>query len=309
MKPLKPRKLVPGDLIGIAAPASWGSRKEGEKAASVLEGLGFRIRLGDAYARQYGYLAGTDEERATELNALFADPEVKAIVCARGGYGTGRIADLLDYAMIRANPKAFWGYSDITFLHLAIGQRTGLVTFHGPMLIDLGNEEPHPLDIANFKGLLEPALFRYEETFSPLQAWTPGIAEGAVTGGNLSLLVSTLGTPYEWDTNGKLVLLEDIGEEPYRVDRMLNQLKHAGKFDQAAGFLIGDFKDCIPAKRKESLTLEQVFIDHLLPSGKPCLSGFRIGHCSPHIAIPFGVPMRMDTAAKRVEGLEAAVQS
>ncbi|WP_040949985.1 S66 peptidase family protein [Gorillibacterium massiliense] len=306
---LKPVALARGDTIGIAAPASWGERENGLRGAGILAGMGFNVRLGQAYSRRYGYLAGTDEERAEELNTLFADPGIKAILCARGGYGTGRIAELLDYDLIRNNPKVFWGYSDITFLHIAVGQYTGLVTFHGPMLIDLGKEDVNPLTIHNFSMMLAPPKrFRYTEEISPLTVLSAGEATGLLTGGNLSLLVSTLGTPFEWDTRGKIILLEDVGEEPYRVDRMLNQLRQAGKFRDAEGILIGDFCESGAAKGTNSLTLAQVFADQLLPSGKPCMAGFKIGHCSPNITIPLGIRVKMSTREKRVDGLESAVR-
>ncbi|MFD0696161.1 LD-carboxypeptidase [Paenibacillus sp. GCM10027628] len=304
---IKPRRLSPGDTVGITAPASPVDWEQTIAAASYLERLGLRVRLGSTLSEQYGYLAGTDEQRATELNAMFADPDIKAIICARGGYGTGRIADRLDYALIRANPKIFWGYSDITFLHAAIGRCAGLITFHGPMLIDLGKEDLHPLTVQNFETLLRPSVLRYTEEISTLQALVEGEAYGSLVGGNISLIASTLGTPYELDTKGKILFMEDIDEEPYRLDRMLNQLKQAGKFADAAGILICDFNNCVPNKRKVSLTLEQIFNDHIVSAGKPTLSGFKIGHCSPNIAVPIGIAARMSTFDKVLECTEPGI--
>ncbi|WNQ13940.1 LD-carboxypeptidase [Paenibacillus aurantius] len=309
MERIKPKRLLPGDTVAVTAPASWGDRDKTEAAAGYLERLGLNVILGETTRKKHGYLAGTDAERADELNRLFADESVKAIVCARGGYGTGRIAPMLDYAAIRANPKIFWGYSDITFLHSAIGRYAGLVTFHGPMLIDLGREDLHPATLEGFRMMLEPVVPAYGEELSPLQVLVEGEAEGELTGGNVSLLTSTLGTPYEIDTRGKILFLEDIDEEPYRLDRMFNQLKQAGKFDDAAGIAICDFHNCEPNKRKESLTLEQVIGDHILTSGKPTLAGFRIGHCSPNAAVPVGIRARLSTRKKLLEGLEPGVQA
>jgi muramoyltetrapeptide carboxypeptidase len=303
---IKPRRLRPGDTVGITAPASWGDRDQIKQAASCLEKLGLRVRLGDTLSMQHGYLSGTDEQRARELNEMFGDPEIQAIICARGGYGTGRIADRLDYDLIRANPKIFWGYSDITFLHAAIGRYAGLVTFHGPMMLDLAKDE-NPLTVQNYDTLVHPSVLRYTEEISPLQTLVEGEALGPLVGGNLSLLVSTLGTPYELDTKGKLLFIEDIEEEPYRVDRMLNQLRLAGKFADAAGILVCDFHDCVPSKRKISLTLEQIFQDHIVTAGKPTLSGFKIGHCSPNIAVPVGIEARMSTYEKLLECTEPGV--
>ncbi|AJY76764.1 S66 peptidase family protein [Paenibacillus beijingensis] len=307
MDSVKPHALVPGDTIGITAPASWGDREKTEAAAAYLEQLGLSVKFGETLSRRYGYLAGTDEERAQELNAMFADPDIKAIICARGGYGTGRIADLLDYDCIRANPKIFWGYSDITFLHTAIRSRTGLVTFHGPMIICLTDKDIHPLTLKSFDQLIRPDRMVYTEKISPLHTLVEGEARGPIVGGNLSLLVSTLGTPYELDTKDALLFIEDIDEEPYRVDRMLNQLRQAGKLSDAAGILVCDFHNCEPKKREASLTLTQVLEHHIAAAGKPALAGFKIGHGSPNITIPIGVMADMNTNEKKLECLELAV--
>ncbi|MGU3472939.1 LD-carboxypeptidase [Paenibacillus sp. D51F] len=305
---IRPRKLQPGDTVGIPAPASPGDREQAEAAAGHLRRLGLNVKLGRTLSLRRGYLAGSDEERAEELNGLFADPDIAAIICARGGYGTARIADRLDYGLIRRNPKIFWGYSDITFLHSAIGRLSGLVTFHGPMMIDLkelpdgedgaGHARPHPLTLEGYNGLLAPHNLHYTEEIAPLRVLVPGEARGPLAGGNLSLLVSTLGTPYEIDTRGRLLLIEDIDEEPYRVDRMLCQLKQAGKLDDAAGIVVGDFHNCEPSKRKESLSLDEVLADYIVPAGKPAMAGFRIGHCSPNIAVPLGVEAVLNTSGR-----------
>lgn len=306
---IKPRRLSPGDTVGITAPASWVDTEQVKEASTILEKMGLHVRLGDTLTKQHGYLAGTDQARAAEMNAMFADPAIKAIICARGGYGTGRIANLLDYDLIRANPKIFWGYSDITFLHAAMGRFAGLVTFHGPMLIDLGKEDLHPLTVQNYETLLHPSVLRYTEEISPLQTLVEGEAFGPIVGGNLSLIVSTLGTPYELDTRGKLLFIEDIDEEPYRLDRMLNQLRLAGKFADAAGILICDFHNCVPSKRKVSFTLEEIFKEHIVSAGKPTLSGFKIGHCSPNIAVPLGIGARMSTYEKLLACTEPGVEA
>lgn len=308
-KRIKPPRLAAGDTVGITAPASWGERSRIERAAGYLTRMGLNVRFGGTLSGQYGYLAGTDEERAAELNALFADPDIRAIVCARGGYGSGRIADRLDYDRIRDNPKIFWGYSDITFLHTAIGNRSGLVTFHGPMLTCLAEEQVHPLTLQGFEQLFHPKPVVYTETISPLCALVEGEAYGPLVGGNLTLLVSTLGTPYELDTRGRILFIEEIDEEPYRVDRMLNQLRQAGKLADASGILVCDFHNCEPNKYNISLTLEQVIRHHIVQAGRPALAGFRIGHCSPNIAVPLGIEARMSTAQKKLEFMEPAVEA
>lgn len=306
---VKPRPLLPGDTVGITAPASWGDWEKAKAAASYLEQLGLTVQFGATLSKQHGYLAGTDEERARELNAMFADPGIKAIICARGGYGSGRIAGLLDYDVIRNNPKIFWGYSDITFLHSAIQRQAGLITFHGPMLICLSGEDVHPLTLRSFDQLVQPEVFRYTEQISPLHTLVEGEARGPLVGGNLSLLVSTLGTPYEPDTTGALLFIEDIDEEPYRIDRMLNQLLQAGKLADAAGILVCDFHNCGPNKRKASFTLEEVLEHYVVQAGRPAMSGFKIGHGSPNIAIPIGAQAVMNTVEKKLECLELAMEA
>lgn len=306
---IKPAQLVPGDRIGVVAPASTGSSEQAIKAAQYLESLGFQVEFGQSLNRAYGYLAGTDQERADEIHQMFADKQIDGIFCVRGGYGSPRIADLLDYDLIAANPKVFWGYSDITFLHVAMYQKAGLITFHGPMLSsDIGAADVHPMTLQTLEQVMLPKRMEYTEAIAPLQVLVEGEAEGELIGGNLSLLVSTLGTPFEVDTKGKLFFIEEIEEEPYRVDRMLNQLRQAGKFDDATGIMICDFHDCGPKKRQVSLTLDQVFEDHIIPAGKPTLSGFKIGHCSPTLAVPIGVEARMSTYEKSLICLELGVR-
>ncbi|MFS0662886.1 LD-carboxypeptidase [Bacillus mojavensis] len=303
----KPNALKKGDTVGVIAPASPPDPKKLETALLFLEELGLQVKLGKALKNQHGYLAGQDDERLADLHEMFKDQEVKAVLCACGGFGTGRIASSIDYSLLCKHPKIFWGYSDITFLHTAIHQNTGLVTFHGPMLSsDIGLEDVHPLTKASYQQLFQETAFTYTEKLSPLTVLVPGKAEGALVGGNLSLLSSTLGTPFEIDTRGKLLFIEDIDEEPYQIDRMLNQLKMAGKLSDAAGILVCDFHNCIPVKREKSLTLEQVLEDYIVSSGRPALRGFKIGHCSPSIAVPVGVHAAMDTAKKTVV-IEAGV--
>ncbi|SFS57544.1 muramoyltetrapeptide carboxypeptidase [Paenibacillus sp. 453mf] len=301
LKPIYPEPLGAGDTVGIIAPASPGDAARITKAANYLLGLGLQVQFGETVYSEYGYLAGEDQDRADELNAMFANPDIKAIVCARGGYGTARMADLLDYELIQRHPKFFWGYSDITFLHNAIFQRTGLITFHGPMLTCLASDLVDPLTLEGFKLLFGKDVPSYTEAISPLEVLIPGTGAGPIVGGNLSLLVTTLGTPYEIDTTGKLLLIEDIDEEPYRIDRMLNQLLQAGKLTEAAGIIVGDFHHCDPVKRASSLSLDEVIRHYMTKAGRPAVSGFRIGHCSPNIAIPLGLPALLDTNRKLLQ--------
>src|SRR5690625_757729 len=192
--------------------------------------MNLKVKIAPHVEKVHGYLAGTDEERLNDLHMMFEDESIKAIFCARGGYGTGRIAPYIDYELIKNNPKIFWGYSDITYLHSAIRQKTGLVTFHGPMIAsDVGESNFHPISKLSFQQLFEPIILTYNENISPLTVISEGEATGEIAGGNLSLIVNTLGSPFEVDLNNKLLFIEDIDEPPYRIDSFLCQLKNAGK--------------------------------------------------------------------------------
>lgn len=297
---IKPNRLRKGDTVGVIAPASPPNQENLERGIAFLREMGLNVKVGKAVAKKYGYLAGTDHERLDDLHAMFLDTEVKAIICASGGYGTARIAPYIDFEIVKKNPKILWGYSDITFLHTAIRQEAGLVTFHGPMLgSDIGKEGTHHLSKEGFKQLFEPKELIYSEELSSLETLVSGQAQGELIGGNLSLLVSTLGTKYEIDTNGKILLIEDINEEPRSVDRMLNQLKMAGKLDAVTGILVGDFCDCT-SKREFSLTLDEVIAHYVQLANKPALKGFQIGHCNPHISVPLGVKATFSTDDKRL---------
>ncbi|MBP2076201.1 S66 peptidase family protein [Oceanobacillus polygoni] len=297
---IHPMRLQKGDTIGVTAPAGPPDQEKLQRALAFFNELGLRVKLGRNIMKKLGFLAGTDEERLSDLHEMMADTKVKAIVFARGGYGTGRIADRIDYELIRQNPKIIWGYSDITYLHTAIRQQTGLITFHGPMLAsDIGKNDFDPFSAQLFKQLFIPTQLDYTEVISPLKVYAPGEATGQLIGGNLSLLVSTLGTPYELETAGKLLLLEDIGEEPYRIDGMLNQLRLAGKLRDAAGVILADFAEADPTVNP-SLTLEEVFMDYFSAFPGPVMSGFKIGHCFPHFSVPLGVNAKLSTAEKRL---------
>lgn len=295
---LYPKRLIQGDTIGIIAPASPPNMDKLQKAIPFFERQGLHVLLGEYIDSQKGYLAGSDEERLADFNQMIANQKVKGIFFARGGYGTGRIVSQIDYELIKSNPKIIWGYSDITYLHTAIRQETNLVTFHGPMAAsDVGDETFDQLSAALFNQLFEPTVLCYKEPISELNVLVHGQATGKLVGGNLSLLCSTLGTPYEIDTKDKLLFFEDIGEAPYRIDSMLNQLNYAGKLADAAGIVVGDFKDCDP-KGKPSLHLDEVFEHYLARLTCPVMTGFKIGHCFPHFSIPLGSEATLDTAAK-----------
>ncbi|MBM7552792.1 S66 peptidase family protein [Thalassobacillus pellis] len=293
-----PNRLLPGDTVGVIAPASPPDLKNLQQAIIFLEELGLRVKVGESVDLVHGYLAGKDTDRLDDIHQMFSDQDIKAVICAGGGYGTARIAGLIDYEVIRKNPKIFWGYSDITYLHTAIRQETGLVTFHGPMLSsDIGKESCHALSKQSFLQLFYPKDLHYSSRLSELAVISEGVASGELVGGNLSLLISSLGTPFELKTKGKLLLLEDIDEAPYRIDSMLNQLKAAGKLEEAAGVVVGDFHNAVPANNKPSLELSEVLDHYLKGVNKPVIKGFKIGHCQPHFAVPLGVHAKLSTTA------------
>lgn len=296
---MKPRRLKQGDTIGIMAPASPSDIKRLERAVPFFERMGVHVNFGKTINLMHGYLAGTDTERLKDFHQMIADSTINAIMFARGGYGTARLASQIDYHLVRRNPKILWGYSDMTYLLTAIRRQTGLTTFHGPMpASDIADDKFDALSANMFKQLFDPVYLHYSEDISPLHVIVPGEAGGELVGGNLSLLISSLGTAYEINTDGKLLLLEDIGEEPYRIDSMLNQLKCARKLDAASGIIIGDFAEAEPPEGKPSLSLKQVFDHYLADLACPVMSGFKIGHCFPHFSVPLGEYATLKTSEK-----------
>lgn len=299
-KMIFPNRLCKGNTIGVMAPAGLADLEDIKKAIPFFENLGLCVQLGQHVDNVYGYLAGTDQERLEDFHDMVANPNIKAIIFARGGYGTGRFVPSVNYELVRCNPKILWGYSDITYLHTAIRQQTGLVTFHGPMLAsDIAKPHFDYFSGSMFKQLFQPTCLIYSEYISPLYVHDAGETEGQLVGGNLSVLLSTMGTPYEIDMKDKILLIEDIGEEPYRVDSMLNQLKMSGKLREARGIVIGDFANT-ESKLKHSFTIEEVFNDYFSNIGIPVISGFKIGHCFPHFSIPLGAYAKLSTYNKQL---------
>lgn len=309
MEAIKPNALKEGGTVGIVAPASPVPEERVRKSLKFFQRFGYKVKLGKTVEACHGYLAGPDDWRARDINEMFADPEVEAIICLRGGYGTPRILDLIDYEMIKRNPKIFVGYSDITALHQAIHRVTGLITFHGPMIAELA-ELPHPLTWPTlWRHLTNPfPIGRYCEPPGMSQCCIrEGMAEGRLTGGNLSLLTATLGSKYELQTEGRILFIEDIGEEPYSIDRMLTQLKMAGKLQVAKGIVFTDFREPEKKENKPGFTLEQVLDDVIGPLGVPAFYGLKAGHCQPNLTLPIGVQARMNAKEGWLEFLESGV--
>ncbi len=289
---IKPNRISFDARLGLVAPASpIYEDSVFDRMLENLEGLGFSLKLGKHVRDRRGYLAGTDRDRAADLMRMFKDPDVDAIMCIRGGWGCNRILPLLDYDVIRSNPKPLIGFSDITSLHMAIQKKSGLVTFHGPV----GKSDWNPYTIQSFSQVLiqgEPGTYSVPES-QQHKAFViqKGAAEGVMLGGNLSVLVSMLGSDYVPSFEGAILFLEDVGEDPYRVDRMLTQLKLNGILDEITGFIFGQCTNCTAGAN--SLSLQQVLEDHIKPLGIPAFYGAMISHEEKNATIPVGLPSRL----------------
>jgi muramoyltetrapeptide carboxypeptidase len=313
MKTLKPPRLRKGDVIGIVSPASTPSAQEKvDKGVRYLEGLGYRVKIGRHVMAQYGYLAGTDKERATDLNDMLRDPAVRAVFALRGGYGTPRILDLVDYRAARRDPKILVGYSDITGLQLALLRKAGLVTFSGPMVAVEMWDNIDPFTEENFWRVITSAsrvggLQNPDD--EPLRAHNKGRASGILVGGNFSLLASLMGTPYLPNLRKTILVLEDVDEAPHRIDRMFAQLRHAGVLKNIAGLVLGKFTDCVPGDpSKPHLTIEQVLQEAVAAVGCPVLTNLQYGHIAKKLTIPFGVRATLDTRTGSLNVSEGAVR-
>ena len=302
--PVKPSRLTYGDTIGIIAPASAPRDPLSiDRSVAVLKRLGFKTKLAPNIRKRQGFIAGTDRERARDLMGMFADPKVKAIICLRGGYGTSRLLPLLDYQTIRANPKIFVGYSDITSLQCAFLARSNLVSFHGPMLnSDFARKNLPDFALQSFlKTLMRvsaPGSICDGYNRKTIAILRRGLVSGPLMGGNLSLLCAALGTPYQPSFKNCILFFEDLDEAPYRFDRMLTQLLNAGLLQQVRGIAIGINANCQDPKarnaREYRQTLEDVFRDRLLPLKVPIVTGLPFGHIPLKATLPVGVRVTLD---------------
>ena len=305
----KPKALKFGDTIGVIAPSSPCSEKNVEESIKALEELGFKVKLGESCRHKRGYLAGPDVVRANDINKMFKDPEVDGIICIRGGYGATRILRDLDLKSIKHNPKVFVGYSDITALHSAFNSICKMVTFHGPMVSSNFIGENDVYSVENLlKNIMdtEPIGDIINPEKEEMEFLVKGKAKGKIVGGNVSLLVASIGTEFEFDVKGKILFLEDIDETPLRLDRMIVQLRDSGKLKDCEGIILGDFANCDDLS-ENSLTLEQVFIDLLSDLCKPVITNLKSGHCHPMVTIPFGVDAIIDSEKKTFKIIENAV--
>lgn len=310
---IKPGKLKKGDLIGIISPASTpDDLTRIDKGVKYLEKLGYQVEVGRNVGQNHGYLAGKDEARLADLHYMFRKKEVKAIFCVRGGYGTPRLLDAIDYSLIKKNPKIFVGYSDITALQMAFLKKTGLVTFAGPMLaVDFWNEvspftEEMFWAMVTSKKKFGKVLNPNSEKFHILRS---GSAENQLIGGNLSLIASLIGTGYLPSFRDKILMIEEIGEPPYRIDRMFSQMKLSGVFSQISGIILGRFVDCYESDQfKKTLTLNEVIEDYLGNLEMPVVYNFKHGHIKDNITMAFGLNYRINTPKCTVEIMENGVE-
>jgi muramoyltetrapeptide carboxypeptidase len=314
--PTKPERLRHGDVVGIVAPSSPPPDPAGVgRSVAALERLGFKPLLGRNVRRRNGFLAGTDRERAGDLMEMFTHRKVKAIFCLRGGYGAGRLVNLLDFSAIRKNPKIFVGFSDITILHCALLTRANLVSFHGPMLYSaLSRPDVPDFTVKSlFRTVMEaapPGGIAVGGSRRHVATLRGGRASGRLIGGNLSLLCTTIGTPWQPPFDGSLLYFEDIGERPYRFDRMLTHLLNAGLLQRVAGVAIGVNADCDEKKkgREYRQSTRDVFGDRLLPLKVPVVVGLPFGHVKRNATIPVGVQATLDADQGDLILTEAAVK-
>lgn len=284
--------LEKGDTVGLVALSSQAKPEKLGDAIAFLEELGLNYIIGDTIQAKHDYLAGSDEERLADFHEMVRNSEVKAIFCVKGGYGAARIAEKIDYGLLEENPKIFWGFSDLTYLHCAINEYANLVTFHGPLLMSVDRIDD--LSKKMFLQLFSSMELQYTEDISPLTTIASGVARGEITGGNLRRLVNTLGTKFEVRTEGRILLIEDLGETIPTIDSMLQQLKQARKLEQLAGVIIGSFTQT----EADEAALITLMKDYFADLDVPVVAGFKIGHDSTNIAIPLGVDAILDAQEK-----------
>ena len=313
---IKPGALKRGDRIALVTPGSYITNDEKQESINNLQNLGFEVIYSDRLMQKNGYFSAIDEERAADLNEMFSREDIAGIVCARGGYGCVRILPYLDYNLINNNPKPLIGFSDITALLFALYKYSSLVTYHGPVATStfskfskkylkkiLINSEDN-LELENSKS-------RNNYNIYGITSVSDGISEGELIGGNLSIVASLIGTPYDVDTTGKIIFLEEFLEEPYRIDRMLTQMLQAGKFEKAAGVALGVFKMCEPNRKNPafngSFSLMDVLKDRLGNLGIPVIYGLSFGHVVDKLTLPVGIKAEINSERKTLKLLEKPV--
>jgi muramoyltetrapeptide carboxypeptidase len=300
-KLIKPKVLNQGDKVGIIAPAtSVSDPSDIQKATQVLDYFNLKYKFGDYVFGGEGYKSRSVSQRIEDLHKMFSDEEIKAIFCLRGGYGSPQLLDKIDYNLIKKNPKIFLGYSDITAMHLAITKMSGIVTFHGPVMMSaFSNYTVEYFRRALFSTepigeISNPMVMNGIRVAYPYRTIYSGVAKGGLTGGNLSMICSLMGTPYEIETKGKILFIEDVGEEPFRIDRMLTQLNLSGKLSQANGIVFGRCNDCDKNSNVWDYSLNEVLDQQLKDLKIPVVYGLLIGHTAEQVTIPYEVEATLD---------------
>ncbi len=313
---IKPPRLASGDVVGLVEPAGFTDDKfDLEVVKATIEAMGLKPRPARHLVERYGYLAGKDEDRAADLNAMYADPQVKAVFAVRGGWGCARILPYLDFATIRANPKLLIGFSDITALHMAFAARAGFTTIHGPNAASswpqFSWDAFRSIAFDGSTPLLtnpQPNEDRLVPQGGRVRTFGRGRARGRLLGGNLTVLTALMGTGWLPDFTGAILFLEDVGEAPYRIDRMLTQLSLAGVLRRVAGVVFGQCTSCGAAGPSYGgFTLSQVLEQHLGALGIPAFQGAAIGHVAKQFSLPLGVRAEIDADAGSIRLLEAGV--
>lgn len=313
MNYLKPKKLQKGNVIGIISPASSPEDFNlANKGIRYIESLGYRVELGKNVGKHRGYLAGTDEERVDDIHQMFEDKDVKAIFCLRGGYGAFRLLDKIKYKLIRNNPKIFVGFSEITSLHMAFLQKANLITFAGPMVVPNFSKDINSFTEENFWRLItsnkKVGRLKIRDNAN-LPNINPGNVTGQLVGGNLAVFVSLIGTQFLPNLKDKILLLEDVSEFPYKIDRMMNQIKLNQIFNKVKGIILGRFVDCFEHDpTKKTLTLSEVMEDYLRGIKVPTIYTFPHGHIKDFLTLPIGIKIKLNATKGFVEINESAVK-
>lgn len=300
-----PEPLCPGCQVALVCASSAVPEDKLEPSLAAVRNLGLEpVPYPSCFAaNHHGYFAASDTQRAADLQDAFADPSIHGILCIRGGYGAGRLLPMLDWAKIARHPKPLFGYSDVTALHIALNQCAGMVSYHTPMPSTEWYKGLDPFSKQYLRRALFGRLSGPLDLGEQTQCLVPGTASGILCGGNLSLVCDSLGTPWEINTQGKILFLEDIGEKTYRVDGMLTQLRNAGKFDGCNGVLLGAWTDCVPENPERTLSLSDIFREVIAPAGKPVLANLPCGHVLPTMCLPLGAVVRLDAEARGLEVL------
>lgn len=305
---MKGNTLQKGATIGIVAPASYTENSKLYEAKKNIEAMGFKVRLGSSTLNRWHSFSDKDENRARDINEFFKDPSIDAIMCMRGGYGSNRLVEYLDLEAIRENPKIFIGYSDITTLHIIFNEKLDLITFHGPMAVS-NFMDGYSQDCFNhlMESLQRQEGYEIKNIEKKLEAISLGKGSGRLVGGNLTTLISTLGTSYDLDYEGKILFIEEICEPTYKIDRHFNHLKKFGVFEKINGIILGNFKNCNKSS-EEDMSLDEVFADYFTDIGIPVIKGLESGHCTPMLTLPLGARCTIDSENLKITIDEGVVE-